>query len=301
MADDTYIFLDGRGVLGVGGPDARIFLQGLISNDVTKATADRVIYASLLTPQGRYLHDFFVVELGDGLALETESGRIGELARRLQGYVLRSDVAIADLSDQYGVFSLPGTLAPERLGLAPALGAAREFAGGVAFADPRLARLGARAIVPAESGRSAIEAAGFAAAPVETYDRLRLDLGIPEGSVDLQVGKALLLESGFNELHGIDWQKGCFVGQELTARLNYRGLVRKRLVPVAIEGPAPAPESPILFDDVEAGVMRSSRGKIGLALLRLEAMKKAVENGRTMTAGEAQLTPLLPDWIDLPD
>src|SRR5260221_3240146 len=133
------------------------------------------------------------------------------------------------------------------------------------FVDPRLAALGGRAYlpatnVPAETGTSA------------DYDRLRITQGVPDGSRDLPVEKAILLENGFDELNAIDWDKGCYMGQELTARTRYRGLVRKRLMPVTIEGPAPAFGAPLLLGEKEAGEMRSANGELGLALIRLEAL-----------------------------
>ena len=154
----------------------------------------------------------------------------------------------------------------------------------VLFVDPRLAALGARGYLPAEM------------LPVETgsradYDRLRISLGVPDGSRDLPVERAILLENGFDELNAIDWDKGCYMGQELTARTRYRGLVRKRLMPVTIEGPAPEFGAPLLLGDKEAGEMRSASGDIGLALVRLEALGQGA-----LTSGASRLTPAKPDW-----
>jgi folate-binding protein YgfZ len=122
-------------------------------------------------------------------------------------------------------------------------------------------------------------------------------LGVPDGSRDLMIEKAILLESGFDELNGVDWQKGCYVGQELTARTKYRGLVKKRLVPVVVEGPLPAPGTPVMLGNQEAGEMRSGQDGIALALLRLEAVDEAsAEN--PLSAGAARLTPRKPDWVN---
>jgi folate-binding protein YgfZ len=119
---------------------------------------------------------------------------------------------------------------------------------------------------------------------------------VPDGSRDLPVEKALLLENGFDELNGVDWKKGCYVGQELTARMKYRALTRKRLTPVRIEGPAPQPGTAVMLDDQEAGEMRSVHGTLGLALLRLEMIEQAEKDGRPLTAGEARVTPVKPAW-----
>jgi hypothetical protein len=159
--------------------------------------------------------------------------------------------------------------------------------------DPRLAELGVRAILPRDALRPALVALGLAEADFAAWDRHRLALGIPDGSRDLVLDKSILLEAGFDELHGVDWQKGCYVGQELTARTKYRGLIKKRLFPVRIEGPAPTPGTMVMLDSHDAGELRSSRDGLGLALLRLDA----VADGRGLSADTATLVPLRPDWM----
>jgi hypothetical protein len=298
MADRlSYCVLETRGVLEIGGEDRVAFLQGLVSNDVTKAAPDRALYAALLTPQGKYLHDFFIASSGDALWFDAEAARLDDLRRRLALYKLRSKVTLAIASDRLHVIAAFGHGAAQALGLETAAGAARPFDGGTAFVDPRLAALGARLILPRENGAAALEATDFAAADVASYDRLRLAQGVPDGSHDLVAEKSILLEAGFDELNGVDWQKGCYVGQELTARTRYRGLIKKRLMPVAIEGPLPAPDTILRLGDAEAGEMRSGRDGVGLALLRLEAVAEAQRSGRPLTAGTSRLTPIRPDWF----
>jgi len=288
----AYVVLQGRGVVALGGADVRGYLQGLVSNDVAKVAPDRAIYAALLTPQGKFLHDLFIAAGDDVLLLDCEADRRDDLMRRLKIYRLRAKVEIADRSAEQQVVALIGEAAPAALGLPPEPGRATAFAGGVAYVDPRLAAIGARAVLPRQGAAEALAAAGFAAAPAAAYERLRLGLGLPDGSRDMTVEKATLLESGFEELHGVDWDKGCYMGQELTARTKYRGLVKKRLVPVAIAGPAPAPGTPVMRGGKAAGEMRSAGDGLGLALMRLEALA----DGGPFTAGEAQLTPRKPDW-----
>ena len=125
---------------------------------------------------------------------------------------------------------------------------------------------------------------------------MRLELGVPDGSRDLVLDKSILLESGFEELHGVDWEKGCYIGQELTARTKYRGLIKKRLFPVRIDGPAPEAGTIVTLDGQEAGEMRSSRDGTGLALLRLEAVGK-----NRLMAGDACIVPTMPAWMRLPE
>jgi hypothetical protein len=303
MSDRSYLVLDDRGLLSVAGDDRRTFLQGLISNDIQKVAPDRAIYASLLTAQGRFLHDFFVAEApfldtppasNATFVLDAERARLDDLRKRLTLYRLRSKVTLAPVPDRI-VVALFGADVLAALELPPEPGRAKPFEGGLVFVDPRISGMGARAIILRER-LEAIAAAGFAAGTREAYDRLRASLGVPDGSRDLPVEKALLLENGFDELNGVDWQKGCYVGQEVTARMKYRALVRKRLLPVRIEGEAPAPGTPIVLDGEEAGEMRSAAGGWGLALLRLEVVEKAEREGRPLTAGGASLTPLKPAW-----
>jgi folate-binding protein YgfZ len=296
MADKSFVELGERGLLIIAGEDRRAFLQGLISNDVEKATPERAIHAALLTAQGKYLHDFFVAALGETLILEGEAARLADLQRRLSMYKLRAKVTLGPASGDLAVFAVFGSGALAALMLPDEAGAARPYAGGVAFVDPRLAALGARVIAPRDTAAAALAADGFAAADFAAYDRLRLAEGIPDGSRDLAIEKSILLESGFDELNGVDWKKGCYIGQELTARTKYRGLIKKRLMPVRVEGTLPPPGTLVTLDGQEAGELRSGRDGMALALLRLEAVASAGEAGRILQAGEARITPLKPGW-----
>ncbi|BBK41397.1 glycine cleavage system protein T [Allostella vacuolata] len=296
MTPLSSVVLDQRAVLTVGGADRRAFLQGLVSNDVERAGPGQAIHAALLTPQGKFLHDLFIVELGDTLLLDVEASRRTELLKRLSMYRLRSKVSLADGGDDWSVVAFFGAGAGVPFGLDEEAGHAMPTAGGVVFVDPRLPALGLRAILPRGEAEKIAVARGFAQAPFATYDRLRLAQGVPDGSRDLPIEKAILLESGFDELNGVDWKKGCYMGQELTARTKYRGLVRKRLMPVEIEGPVPAPGTPLFFDGKDAGEMRSGVDGLGLALVRLEAAAASAAAGRPIEAGASRLVAKRPDW-----
>ena len=296
-----YTLLEDRGLLSVGGVDRVTFLQGLVSNDIEKVGAKRAVYAALLTPQGKYLHDFFVVGLDDALLLDCERARLDDLKKRLSMFKLRADVTLDDRSGELRVATLYGDSAGDALGLSGDAGSAGTFGGGIAFIDPRLKDAGARAVLPLEGAAKTLEDARFKATDAPEYDRLRLQLGLPDGSRDLVVEKSTLLESGFDELNGVDWDKGCYMGQELTARTKYRGLVKKRLVPVTFDGPPPAPETPVMLGEKEAGELRSSLpaddGGIGLALLRLDSMAEADETETALKAGAVTVTPAKPSWM----
>jgi folate-binding protein YgfZ len=273
--------LAARALLAVSGADRRSFLQGLVSNDIDKVAPDRAIWAALLTPQGKFLHEFFIAELGDVLYLEGEAARLEDLKRRLSLYRLRAKATIAAAPER-AVFAAWGEGALEALGL-KAPGAAAACGEGLAFADPRLAEMGARLWLP----EGAAPPPGLRAAEPAEWDRHRIALGVPDGSRDIEVEKGLLLEAGFEELNGVDFGKGCYVGQELTARTKYRALLKKRLVPVRVEGAVPAPGSAI---DGDAGEIRSSSGDLALALLRLDRLDAP------LAAGAARLTPVRPAW-----
>ena len=283
MSGPSYCLLPHRGVIAVAGEDRVPFLQGLISNDVTKVAPTKAIWAALLTPQGRFLNDMFVVDAGFGtLLLETERERAPALARKLALYKLRSKVTVEDRSAGMDVAVVFGPGA-EKCNAVP---------GALSYIDPRLSELGVRVLAPA--GRMA-DLLGIAEAPVADYEALRLRLGVPDGSRDLTVEKALLLESGFDELNGVDWQKGCYMGQELTARTKYRGLVKRRLFPVKVEGDLPAPGTPVERDGREVGEIRSGAGDRAIAMLQLEAASAP------LSSGGAKITAEVPAWMRLPE
>jgi len=291
-----YVILAERGLIALRGDDARGLLQGVISTDIERVTPASASYGALLTPQGKYLFDFVILQLGDSLLLDTERARVDDLMRRLMMYRLRAKVEIEDRSDALEVAAVLGGDLAARLDLPERPGAARALNEGTLLIDPRLARLGARAVLPRGRGAPALEDLGFAALPLTAYEQARLALGVPDGSRDLVVDRSTLLESGFEELHGVDFKKGCFVGQELTARMKYRGLVRKRLMPVAFEGPPPAPGTPIRLDGKDAGEMRSGQDGRGIALLRLEQVARAAEGGTPLLADATVVIPHKPDW-----
>lgn len=297
-----YAVLDQRSVVAVTGEDRKPFLQGLVSNDVLRVTPERAAYALFLTPQGKFLHDFTMVDSdGDPAAIlpailmDPETERRADLLRRLKMYRLRSKIALEDRADRLTVAVAFGENVPAALGLPAEAGAARPFGGGIAFIDPRLPALGARLFLPAD-GLAALEATGLTRRDAADFDRLRLALGVPDGTRDLIPEKSIPLENRMESLNAISWDKGCYMGQELTARTKYRALIKKKLFPVAFDGPAPEAGTPVTLDGKEAGEIRSSRDGTGLALLRLEDVQRAAETGLPFLSGTATLTPREPDW-----
>lgn len=262
--------LPARGVIEVAGADRVSFLNGLVSNDVARAAPGQAVWAALLTAQGRYLADFFIYFDGERLLLETQASAVAGLVQRLNRFRLRAAVRIEDVSATFQTYAVWHGMPPEVPVTAP---------------DPRLHEAGYR-LLSAGALRTT--------ATAEEYAVFRLGLGLPDGPPDLEPEKTLLLEAGFDELNGVDWQKGCYMGQELTARTKYRGLVKRRLVPVRLDGMAPPPGTPVLSDGVEVGTMRSGSGSWGLATLRLDALDKP------LLAGGVSLSPVVPQWMKLP-
>jgi tRNA-modifying protein YgfZ len=296
MTEPAFVELPERGIIAVEGPEARSFLQGLISSDIERVRPDRSSYGALLTPQGKFLFDFIILQAGGRLLLDTEGERLPQLVQRLVMYRLRSKVEISDASGDLAVAALFGAGVAERLELPAEPGACQALHDGLATIDPRHAGLGARLVLPAARLSAVSETLGFPRAGRQAYELLRITHGVPDGSRDLIVERSTLLENGFEELNGVDFKKGCFVGQELTARMKYRALVRKRLMPVALNGPVPEPGTVIRYGEREAGEMRTAIDGHGLALLRLEQVAKAAEEGIPLQAGATEVVPIKPDW-----
>lgn len=283
--------LPNRGVIAISGEDRVPYLQGLVSNDVRLAAPDKAIYTWLMTPQGKYLFDFFIYETGDALLLDVEADRFDDLLRKLKMYKLRAKITLENASDRFVVAAIYGEGADAAAGFAA--GAARGQAaalagGGVIAVDPRTEKLGVRALAPRETAESwfNLPAADFA-----DYDRLRLALGVPDGARDLIPEKSIALENNMDALGALSWDKGCYMGQELTARTKYRGLVKKRLVTVRVEGDLPPPGTPVFLGEQEAGELRSGRDGLALALLRIDAIEAAGQPG-ALVAVNAKLSLL---------
>jgi len=275
-----------RGVVKVAGADARKFLNGLLTSDMDKVTPERPCFAALLTPQGKIMVDMIVAEApaadGGGFFLDCPRALGNTLVDRLNFYKLRAKVVVEDLSRALGVMAVwdgAGTT---------------EF--GLCCADPRLAALGSRCILPAHIMADA--AADLGATPVEAseYDAHRIALGAPRGGLDFHYGDAFPHEADMDQLNGVDFQKGCYVGQEVVSRVEHRGTARKRIVPVAYEDFAPEAGVPVTAGDTAIGIMGSSARGRGLAMLHLGRVGDALACGAPIVSGGMRLTPVKPAW-----
>jgi tRNA-modifying protein YgfZ len=271
--------LPSRGGVRVHGADAPKYLQGLITNDMGKAQGTSAIHAGLLSPQGKILFDFFVVCDGAGFLIDVAQDKAAELVQRLLFYRLRAQVEIAEepalkVADAWG-------------------GTPRLPDGAVVYADPRLAELGVRMMVPNDTDLATL---GCELRSEADYHAARISLGIPEGGRDFAFGEAFPHEALFDQLHGVDFAKGCFVGQEVVSRMEHRGTARKRIVPVEGEGPLPQSGTIIEADGVKLGELGSVSGASGLALIRLDRAEEALAGGKTLTAGGVKIALRRPSF-----
>lgn len=291
-ATGTYVtVLEDRGVVAVVGADAEKLLGGLITNDMVLLDAvpgdwAPALYAALLSPQGKILFDFLVVRTADGFLLETARAKAGELVKRLSMYKLRAAVEIRDVSAGHVVAALWGAQTVSF----------GEFVGAHAFADPRFAALGIRIITENDRSAAALSATGGAAASADDYHEHRIGLGVPEGGRDFAFGDTFPHEALLDQLHGVSFTKGCFVGQEVVSRMQHRATVRKRVVPVVGDIPLPAGPLPVLAGDVDIGRLGSVAGPRGLALLRLDRVAEARRDGVAITAGGVALYVEVPPF-----
>jgi folate-binding protein YgfZ len=265
----TLAALQSRALINLAGPDWRSFLQGQITQDVESLRPGEIRFGALLTPQGRLLYDLFVVGREDGAWLDVAAERRDAFVQRLTLYRLRAKVEIA--ADPAPVSALfgPDAAAPAASGW---------------FADPRLPAMGWR-------GYGADTPPGAVPGDEAAYDAWRLGLGVP-GTADWGFEKTYPIEADFDLLGGVDFKKGCFVGQETTSRMKRRGLIRNRMLPIAFEGPAPAPGAEVLAGELRAGEVLSGGPGRAMALLRLDRIK-----GAALTVDGRPVSAETPDWM----
>ena len=286
MAESKLALLPDRGVVSVNGPDAAKLLQGVITNDMDLIAHQDALHAGLLSPQGKILFEFFVVKSPDGFCLETARVKAAELAERLKMYKLRADVAIKDASADYTVAAVwgGGERPPKGTGPVP-----------LRFADPRLGALGQRELTTLRSDW-ALGGEDAQSATQEEYHAHRVGLGVPEGGKDYAFGDAFPHEALFDQLHGVSFEKGCYVGQEVVSRMHNRGTSRRRIVPVIAASPLSASGAAIAAGGVEIGTLGSVAGSRGLASIRLDRVAEFIDKGETLRAGGVPVHVEIPAW-----
>jgi folate-binding protein YgfZ len=275
-----------RGVVKVAGEDARGFLNGLATNDIGKVTPGGARFAALLTPQGKIIVDFIVTEAtaedSGGFFLDVPRALAQTLADKLKFYKLRAKVTVENLSEALGVMAVWNG--------APA---ASEY--GLSFADPRLPALGSRIILPPQEATEAATDLGVTLVDTEAYEAHRIALGVPRGGSDFTYGDTFPHEADMDQLGGIDFQKGCYVGQEVVSRVEHRHTARSRVVPVEFEN-APWGGLAVMAGDKAVGTMGSSISGRGLALLRLDRVADAMASGTPLISGGVEIRLAKPSW-----
>jgi folate-binding protein YgfZ len=280
-------FLPDRGVVKVSGDGARDFLNGLVTTDVALLRPGLGRFGALLTPQGKIVTDFLITEApsghGGGFLIDCPRALAQGLADKLGFYKLRAKVGIENLSDSLGVVAVwdgEPAMKPD-----------------LAFADPRNAALGWRILVPEELAQKVADLIGAEMVDSTAYDAHRITAGAPRGGLDFMYGDAFPHETNMDRLHGVDFDKGCYVGQEVVSRMQHRGTARTRTMRILLDGPAPEPGAAIVAGDKPVGTMGSSAGGAGLALLRIDRAADALQAGTPLTAGGLALRLADPDDV----
>lgn len=268
--------LSDRAVLKIAGPDARGFLQGIVTQNVEALAPGGAAFSALLTPQGKILFDFILVATAEGFLIDCFAEAAEGLAKRLSLYRLRAKVTIE---------TLPGFAVAASKGPAPAAPA-----GVTVFADPRLPALGHRLIGPREA---------LSLEPGDgDHQRRRISLGVPEFGRDFASDEVFLTDVDYDALHAVDYKKGCFIGQEVTSRMKRKGEIRKRTVMLRAEGTAPGKGTPVTAGEAALGEVLSGVDGTSLALLRMDRLADAERAGVQIVAGGRAVRVFIPDWLE---
>ena len=283
-------FLTDRGVVKVGGNDARGFLNGLVTTDIDRLQPGLGRFGALLTPQGKIIADFLVTQAtagqGGGFLFDLPKALAQTLADRLGFYKLRAKVTIENLSDGLGVLAVwdgDPAMKPD-----------------LTFADPRDERMGWRTLVPADLAEKAAKAIGAEVLDASAYEAHRIACGVPRGGADFIYGDAFPHETNMDRLHGVDFDKGCYIGQEVVSRMEHRGTARTRTIRVSIDQSAPEIGVSVTAGDKTIGTMGSAANGRGLALLRTDRASDALDAGLQLSAGGLPITLVAPDDVRMP-
>lgn len=283
-------FLPDRGVIKVAGEDARDFLNGLITTDVDRLKPGLGRFGALLTPQGKIIVDFLITEApaghGGGFLIDCPKALADGLTTKLRFYKLRAKVTVDNLSDDLGVLAAwDGQLAAQ-----PDL----------AFADPRNAELGTRILIPEGLKQKLSDLIGAELVDAADYEAHRIALGVPRGGLDFMYSDAFPHEANMDRLAGVDFDKGCYVGQEVVSRMQHRGTARTRSVKVLLEGSSPEIGVSVMAGDKSVGTMGSSAQGKGIALVRIDRVADALDAGQPLTAGGLALKLAEPEIVRIP-
>jgi folate-binding protein YgfZ len=278
--------LPDRGVVKVVGDDARRFLNGLVTNDINKVSPVSPLFAALLTPQGKIVVDFIVAEAaledGGGFFLDVPKALAETLVEKLNFYKLRAKVICENLSEVLGVMAVWNGTGDSEYGLS--------------YPDPRLPALGFRVMLPPHLAGEAAADLGATVVDADAYEAHRIALGIPRGGVDFIYADTFPHEADMDQLNGVDFDKGCYVGPEVVSRVEHRASARSRVVPIAYDEFAPVSGLPITAGGKQVGVLGSTAGGRGLAQIRLDRLEDALAANSPLEAGGIAVRAVKPEW-----
>ncbi len=282
--------LPDRGVVKISGDDTRRFLNGLVTNDMAKVAPGSARYAALLTPQGKIIVDFIMAEAepedGGGFFLDCPKALAPMLVEKLNFYKLRAKLTIEDLSPALGVMAVwDGTALSED---------------GLSYPDPRLAALGTRSIMPPELAAEAAAALGATLVDAAAYEAHRIALGIPRGGEDFAYFGTFPHEADMDQLEGVDFDKGCYIGQEVVSRVEHRSSARSRILPIAFEEFVAIDGLPVMAGEKQVGTLGTAAKGRGLALLRLDRVAEAIAEGTPLMCGNMPVKLVKPSWAKFP-
>ena len=294
MNINSACILEDRGILFVDGIDAKDFLQNIITNDIDKVSDNSSCFASLLTPQGKFLFDFIVVKHKKGYFIDCEKIQIEELFKQFSLYKLRSNVQILNLSNEFAVAALSYEKFKSIEGSKDELGFTLKYREDPILLDPRNKKLGARLVINLEKLYLSLKKLNLKSVKQEEYYNLSFDLGIPQQNTNKLKDKIFGIECNFEELNAIDFQKGCYVGQENTSRIKLKNKLTKRLLPVKIvEGKISEGDS-IFSEDSEIGKVLISEN-YPFAVIKYTSEK--FDFNSTFKINNAKVKIIKPNWL----
>ena len=297
MINEKFVFiLEDRGVLYINGSDTNEFLQNLITNDIYKVNDKNSCYASLLTPQGKYLYDFIVVKHKNGFFLDCEKSIAEELYKKIISYKLRSKVEILNLSNEFVVAAFSYSKFLEFEGAQDLPGFTTKYREDPVFLDPRNKELGGRLIINLEKLYLSLKKLNLKSEDPDIYYDYSFNLGIPQLQTNLLKEKLFGIECNFEELNGIDFKKGCYIGQENTSRIKLKNKLNKRLLPFKILNGSISEDDSITYDDKQIGkVLLSNKYNFGLVKLNNDIFNF----NKTFKCGKAEIKFFKPEWLNL--
>ena len=296
MEKNEVITLEDRGFIQVNGPEAKDFLQNIVTNDIEKVTSDSTVFSSILTPQGKYLFEFFVLKLKDSYLLECEKKSTAEIIKLLNFYKLRSKVDFVDLSEKYVAAVISLEKFKEISGSSLSKGGTSSYRDDPIYIDPRNDNLGAKIISKLENIHLAIKKLDLKIADKKKYYAKSFALGIPQTDLNKLKDKIFGIENNLDELNGIDFKKGCYIGQENTSRIKLRNKLRRRILPVEKISGQISENDIIKYKNNEVGKIMIDK-PYSFALIKVVDPDLKEFINIELLCGKSKVKILKPEWI----